>query len=120
MPKACQQYARRLWWVQSSHTAAVIRLDTSTVDSSLAVLTPLSMGRTGVEMTPHNPGRRTGTAEREQNGVTTPSHVAATSTRPSRDAPTRNCRARSIVAKLRRRVTMKVMPPTINKIFAVP
>ncbi len=59
-----------------------------------------------------------GTAEHEQNGVTTPSPAAATLPRPSLRPP-RSARVRSIVTKLRSTVTMKMIPPRRSRIFVV-
>jgi hypothetical protein len=58
----------------------------------------------------------TGTAEHEQNGVTTPSPAAATLPTPSRRPPSR-ARVRSTDMKLRNTVTRKITPVSSRTIL---
>jgi hypothetical protein len=59
-----------------------------------------------------------GTAEHEQNGVTTPSPAAATLPNPSRWPPS-SARVRSTLMKLRRTVTRKMIPVSRRTILVV-
>ena len=62
--------------------------------------------------------RNAGTAEQEQNGVTTPSPAAITLPRPSRRPPS-SALVRSRVTKLRSTVTAKMIPTSSRPILTV-